>query len=96
MITADLPAAYLYNNLNAYLVKPRVQGVKTNPQDSDWAGSQVPLSIALRQIRPIGARHLHKCRAPQRGRHFTVTWTPCTSRRRSISYAPGTLKVLGA
>jgi len=48
MITTDLPVAYMYNNLNAYLVKPRVQGVKTTPQDSDWAGSMVPLSITLR------------------------------------------------
>ena len=48
MITTDLPAAYMYNNLNAYLVKPRVQGIKTTPQDSDWAGSRVPLSITLR------------------------------------------------
>ena len=48
MITTDLPAAYMWNNLNAYLVKPRVQGVKTTPQDSDWAGSRVPLSITLR------------------------------------------------
>ena len=48
MITGDLPAAYMYNNLNAYLVKPRVQGVKATPQDSDWAGSRSPLSITLR------------------------------------------------
>jgi len=48
MITTDLPAAYMWNNLNAYLVKPRVQGVKTTPQDSDWAGSYAPLSITLR------------------------------------------------
>jgi oligopeptide transport system substrate-binding protein len=48
MITTDLPAAYMYNNLNAYLVKPRVQGIKTTPQDSDWAGSMVPLGITLR------------------------------------------------
>ena len=48
LITTDLPAAYLWNNINAYLVNPRVQGVKTTPQDSDWAGSQVPLSITLR------------------------------------------------
>jgi len=47
MVTADLPAAYMWNNLNAYLVKPRVQGIKTTPQDSDWAGSHAPLSITL-------------------------------------------------
>jgi len=47
MVTADLPAAYMWNNLNAYLVKPRVQGIKTTPQDSDWAGSNAPLSITL-------------------------------------------------
>ena len=48
MITGDLPAAYMWNNLNAYLVKPRVQGIKTTPQDSDWAGSMAPLSITLK------------------------------------------------
>ncbi len=48
MITTDLPVAYMYNSQNAYLVKPRVQGIKTTPQDSDWAGSRVPLSITLR------------------------------------------------
>ena len=48
MITTDLPAAYMWNSINAYLVKPRVQGIKTTAQDSDWAGSMVPLSITLK------------------------------------------------
>jgi hypothetical protein len=48
MITTDLQAACMWSNLNAYLVKPRVQEVKTTPQDSDWVGNQAPLSIALR------------------------------------------------
>ena len=47
MITGDLPAAHMYNSLNAFLVNPRVQGIKTTPQDSDWAGSAAPLSITL-------------------------------------------------
>ena len=67
MITTDLPAAYMYNNLNAYLVKPRVQGVKTTPQDSDWAGSRVPLSITLQ----IGSAAVTTAPVPNAG---TVGW----------------------
>ncbi len=47
MITTDLPAAYMYNNINNFMVKPRVQGIKTTPQDSAWPGSIDPLSIRL-------------------------------------------------
>ncbi len=47
MLTADLPAAYMWNNVNNFMVKPRVQGVKTTPQDSGWPGSTDPLSISV-------------------------------------------------
>jgi oligopeptide transport system substrate-binding protein len=46
LLLADVPAAFGYNNAKVYLVKPRVKGIKTTPQDS-WAGSTVPLSITL-------------------------------------------------
>jgi oligopeptide transport system substrate-binding protein len=48
VLLVDVPAAFGYNSANVYLVKPRVQGIKTTPQDSDWAGSMVPLNITLR------------------------------------------------
>lgn len=48
MITTDLPAAYMWNNILTFMVKPRVQGVQTTAQDSDWPGSGDPLSIRLR------------------------------------------------
>ncbi len=47
MLTDTLPAAYMWNNVNSYLVKPWVKGVVQTPQDSGWVGDNDPLSITL-------------------------------------------------
>jgi oligopeptide transport system substrate-binding protein len=39
--------AFMYNNVNTYLVKPWVQGLIQTPMDADWPGSQVPTSITI-------------------------------------------------
>jgi oligopeptide transport system substrate-binding protein len=39
--------AFLYNNVNTYLVKPWVEGVTSTPMDANWPGQQVPTSISL-------------------------------------------------
>jgi len=47
MLIGDVPAAFAWNSLNRYLVKPWVTGVKTTPMDNSWAGSMDPLSISF-------------------------------------------------
>jgi oligopeptide transport system substrate-binding protein len=47
MLTEGVPVAFMWNNVNSYLVKPWVQGVTQTPMDSGWAGVQDPLSITL-------------------------------------------------
>lgn len=47
MLTDTAPVAYMWNNVNAYLVKPWVKGVVQTPQDSGWVGDNDPLSITL-------------------------------------------------
>jgi oligopeptide transport system substrate-binding protein len=46
-LVKDLPVAFMWNNVNAYLVKPWVKGIKTTSQDSDWPGSTNPLLIDI-------------------------------------------------
>jgi oligopeptide transport system substrate-binding protein len=46
-LVKDLPVAFMWNNVNAYLVKPWVKGIKTTSQDSDWPGSTNPLTIDI-------------------------------------------------
>lgn len=46
-LVADLPVAFGWNNVNSYLVKPWVKGIKTTSQDSAWPGETVPLSIDI-------------------------------------------------
>jgi oligopeptide transport system substrate-binding protein len=46
-LVKDLPVAFMWNNVNSYLVKPWVKGIKTTPQDSGWAGETVPLAIDI-------------------------------------------------
>ena len=41
------PGAFMWNNVNSYLVKPWVSGIATTPQDTDWPGSVNPLSVDL-------------------------------------------------
>jgi oligopeptide transport system substrate-binding protein len=47
MLTDTAPVAYMWNNVNAYLVKPWVKGIVQTPQDSGWVGDNDPLSITL-------------------------------------------------
>ncbi len=47
LLVAGAPVAFMWNNVNTYLVKPWVKGVKTTPQDSGWAGSYAPLSVDI-------------------------------------------------
>ncbi len=43
----DIPAAFGYNTLNHYLVKPWVKGYKTTPQDGTYPGDVVPWTITI-------------------------------------------------
>lgn len=47
MLVADAPVAFMWNNVNSYMIKPWVTGVKTTPQDSGWSGIQSPLTIDI-------------------------------------------------
>lgn len=47
MLTDTAPVAYMWNNVNAYLVKPWIKGIVQTPQDSGWVGDNDPLSITL-------------------------------------------------
>lgn len=46
-LITDLPVAFFWNNVNAFLVKPWVTGVTKTPQDAAWAGIQVPLTLDI-------------------------------------------------
>lgn len=45
MLVSTSPVAFMWNNVNAYLVKPRVQGIVETPQDSGWPGDNDPTTI---------------------------------------------------
>jgi oligopeptide transport system substrate-binding protein len=47
LLTDGVPVAFMWNNVNQYLVKPWVKGLLTTPQDSDFPGSNDPLSIDI-------------------------------------------------
>jgi oligopeptide transport system substrate-binding protein len=47
VLVDSLPGAFMWNNINSYLVKPWVKGVVTTPQDADWAGSINPSGITI-------------------------------------------------
>ncbi len=49
LLVAGAPVAFMWNNVNTYLVKPWVKGAVLTPQDSGWPGIQVPLSITIDQ-----------------------------------------------
>jgi oligopeptide transport system substrate-binding protein len=49
LLVAGAPVAFMWNNVNTYLVKPWVKGVVQTPQDSGWMGEKVPLSITIDQ-----------------------------------------------
>lgn len=39
--------AFMYNNVNTYLVKPWVQGITSTPMDSNWPGEWAPTTITV-------------------------------------------------
>ncbi|MHB0987881.1 MAG: peptide ABC transporter substrate-binding protein [Bellilinea sp.] len=47
MLTDGAPVAFMWNNVNAYLVKPWVKGIVQTPQDAGWPGDVAPLSITI-------------------------------------------------
>lgn len=47
IMLADIPAAFGYNSLNHYLVKPWVKGIQTTPQDGMFPGDTVPWTITI-------------------------------------------------
>ena len=46
VLVGDVPAAFSWNNLMAFLINPRVTGVRTTPMDM-WPGSKEPLGIMI-------------------------------------------------
>jgi oligopeptide transport system substrate-binding protein len=47
MLTDGAPVAFMWNNVNAYMVKPWVKGIVQTPQDAGWPGDVAPLSITI-------------------------------------------------
>lgn len=47
LLTDGIPVAYMWNNLNTYMVKPWVKGYVTTPQDTAWPGSLLPLGVDI-------------------------------------------------
>jgi oligopeptide transport system substrate-binding protein len=47
LLIAGVPVAHMWNNVNAYLVTPWVQGVSLTPMDAGWSGGLDPLSITI-------------------------------------------------
>jgi oligopeptide transport system substrate-binding protein len=47
MLVEGAYVAFMWNNVNSYLVKPWVQGLVTTPMDSGWSGDNDPLSITI-------------------------------------------------
>ena len=47
LLTDGVPVAFMWNNVNAYLVKPWVSGIVKTPQDSGWPGDIAPWTIAV-------------------------------------------------
>jgi oligopeptide transport system substrate-binding protein len=47
MLVDDAAVAFFWNNVNAYLVKPWVKGVKQTPQDAGFSGSYSVLTLDI-------------------------------------------------
>lgn len=47
----DYPAAFGYNSISHFLVKPWVKGIVTTPQDA-WPGSHTPLTVRIEPLPP--------------------------------------------
>jgi oligopeptide transport system substrate-binding protein len=52
LMLADIPAAFGYNTLNNYLVKPWVKGYMTTPQDGTYPGDVTPWTITIDTMMP--------------------------------------------
>jgi len=49
MLTDGAPVAFMWNNVNSYMVKPWVKGLALTPQDSVMPGDNVPSSITIQK-----------------------------------------------
>lgn len=47
LLTDGAPVAFMWNNVNAYLVKPWVTGIVKTPQDAGWPGDISPWTIDI-------------------------------------------------
>jgi oligopeptide transport system substrate-binding protein len=47
VLVDSIPGAFVWNNINSYLVKPWVKGIVTTPQDSGWPGDINPSGITI-------------------------------------------------
>jgi len=47
LLVDSAPGAFMWNNVNSYLVKPYVKGIAKTPQDSGWSGDNDPLTITI-------------------------------------------------
>jgi oligopeptide transport system substrate-binding protein len=47
LLTDGAPVAFMWNNVNYYLVKPWVTGFTKTPMDSAWSGDNDPLTITV-------------------------------------------------
>jgi oligopeptide transport system substrate-binding protein len=47
MLVADAAVAFMWNNVNSYLVKPWVQNVTYTSMDAGWSGAQDPMTITI-------------------------------------------------
>jgi oligopeptide transport system substrate-binding protein len=54
LLTDGAPVAFMWNNVNAYLIKPWVQGVTLTPMDAGWAGGLNPLTITIDTAAQMG------------------------------------------
>ena len=47
LLINDAPAAFMWNTVNTYMVKPWVKGIQTTPQDAGWPGDVNPIGIDI-------------------------------------------------
>jgi len=47
LLTDGAPVAFMWNNVNAYLVKPWVSGIVKTPQDAGWPGDVAPWTVDI-------------------------------------------------
>jgi oligopeptide transport system substrate-binding protein len=47
LLLDSAPGAFMWNNVNSYLVKPWVTGYELTPQDTDWPGSNNATTVDI-------------------------------------------------